>query len=83
MFIMWLPPLPVSSEGSFQNGLLAVVGGANCPCQLGVVAPNPAENAEKLPVALVIESARTLPLSKNTAAEATQIGFICGPPTFL
>jgi hypothetical protein len=76
MFIMWLPPVPVSSEGLFQNGLLAVVGCVNCPCQLGVVDENPDGNAENLPVGLVIESANTLPLSNHIAAEATKIGFI-------
>jgi hypothetical protein len=82
MFIMWLPPTPVSSEGLFQNGLPLVDGGVRAPTQIGVEDAKPDANAEKLPVALEMVSASALPLSANTAAEATKIGFICGPPTF-
>jgi hypothetical protein len=58
-----------------------VKGWVSVPLQVGVDAANPLANAEKAPVVLVTVSASTLPPSAITTAEATKIGFICGPPT--
>jgi hypothetical protein len=73
MFIMWLPPTPVSIEGLFQNGVCA---GAPDSGQAGVVAVKLVENAEKLPVPVIVSASKAV-LSMAQRPKATRTFFIC------